>query len=51
MKVLLVNLGQEDFTIQRGMRIAQTVIAPVMQVNVCVIDPDQKEDLQSETES
>jgi dUTP pyrophosphatase len=26
--VLLINLGQEDFTITRGMRIAQMVIAP-----------------------
>lgn len=33
-KVLLVNLGQEDFTIERGMRIAQMVIAPVVQVTV-----------------
>ncbi|WP_404978442.1 MULTISPECIES: hypothetical protein [unclassified Bartonella] len=32
--VLLINCGQEDFTIERGMRIAQTVIAPVLQVNV-----------------
>ena len=27
-KVLLINLGQEPFTIERGMRIAQMVIAP-----------------------
>ncbi|WP_375622905.1 MULTISPECIES: dUTP diphosphatase [unclassified Bartonella] len=40
-KVLLINLGQEDFSIQRGMRIAQTVIAPVSQVNVCAIEPEQ----------
>lgn len=26
-KVILINLGQEDFTIERGMRIAQMVIA------------------------
>ena len=26
--VILINLGQEDFTIERGMRIAQMVIAP-----------------------
>jgi dUTP pyrophosphatase len=26
--VLLINLGQEDFVIERGMRIAQMVIAP-----------------------
>jgi dUTP pyrophosphatase len=29
--VILMNLGQEDFTITRGMRIAQMVIAPVAQ--------------------
>ncbi len=28
-KVILVNLGEEDFTIRRGDRIAQLVIAPV----------------------
>ncbi|WP_199565875.1 dUTP diphosphatase [Ensifer sp. M14] len=33
-KVLLVNLGEEDFVIERGMRIAQMVIAPVTQVSV-----------------
>ncbi|MGV1831369.1 dUTP diphosphatase [Agrobacterium vitis] len=33
-KVLLINLGDEDFTITRGMRIAQMVIAPVTQVQV-----------------
>ena len=33
-KVILANLGQEDFTIERGMRIAQMVIAPVTQVTV-----------------
>lgn len=30
-KVILVNLGDEAFTIERGMRIAQMVIAPVTQ--------------------
>lgn len=30
-KVILVNLGPEDFTIRRGDRIAQLVIAPVVQ--------------------
>jgi dUTP pyrophosphatase len=30
-KVILVNLGEEDFTIRRGDRIAQLVIAPVVQ--------------------
>ncbi|MGV2122017.1 dUTP diphosphatase [Agrobacterium vitis] len=33
-KVLLINLGDEDFTITRGMRIAQMVIAPVTQAQV-----------------
>jgi len=32
-KVILINLGQEDFAIMRGMRIAQLVIAPVVQVS------------------
>lgn len=31
-KVLLINLGQENFVISRGMRIAQLIIAPVAQV-------------------
>jgi dUTP pyrophosphatase len=31
-KVLLVNLGDEPVTITRGMRIAQMVVAPVIQV-------------------
>ncbi|MGB3502058.1 MAG: dUTP diphosphatase [Mesorhizobium sp.] len=31
-KVLLVNLGEEEFVISRGMRIAQMVVAPVVQV-------------------
>jgi dUTP pyrophosphatase len=31
-QVVLVNLGREAFTIERGMRIAQLVIAPVLQV-------------------
>ncbi|OHV73145.1 deoxyuridine 5'-triphosphate nucleotidohydrolase [Ensifer sp. LCM 4579] len=33
-KVLLVNLGGEDFLVERGMRIAQMVIAPVIQAIV-----------------
>lgn len=33
-KVLLVNLGEEDFVIERGMRIAQLVFAPVLQARV-----------------
>lgn len=30
-KVLLVNLGDDDFYVERGMRIAQIVFAPVVQ--------------------
>jgi len=33
-KVLLINLGDEEFLIERGRRIAQMVIAPVTQVRV-----------------
>ncbi|WP_332065741.1 dUTP diphosphatase [Bartonella sp. CB189] len=40
-KVLLINLGQEDFLIERGMRIAQTIIVPVIQVNICTIEPEE----------
>ncbi|WP_455479246.1 dUTP diphosphatase [Bartonella sp. B23] len=50
-KVLLINLGQEDFSIQRGMRIAQMIIAPVIQVNVCAIEQNQNENTKSNAES
>ncbi|MFU0505146.1 dUTP diphosphatase [Pseudaminobacter sp. NGMCC 1.201702] len=33
-KVLLINLGDEDFTVTRGMRVAQIVFAPVAQLRV-----------------
>ncbi|EJM99584.1 dUTP diphosphatase [Phyllobacterium sp. YR531] len=33
-KVILVNLGEDDFYVERGMRIAQVVLAPVVQLNV-----------------
>lgn len=32
-KVILINLGEEDFTIRRGDRIAQLVVAPVIQAS------------------
>ncbi|MEZ5757764.1 MAG: dUTP diphosphatase [Emcibacteraceae bacterium] len=32
-KVILINLGQEDFIIKRNMRIAQMIIAPVTQIS------------------
>ena len=32
-KVILINHGDEDFVITRGMRIAQMVIAPVTQIS------------------
>ncbi|MCZ2203679.1 dUTP diphosphatase [Bartonella sp. A05] len=41
-KVILINLGQETFSIQRGMRIAQTIIAPVIQVDICTIETAQE---------
>ena len=33
-KVLLVNLGDEDFSVTRGMRVAQLVIAPVIRATI-----------------
>ncbi|UJW75806.1 dUTP diphosphatase [Rhizobium sp. SL42] len=36
-KVLLINLGDEDFAITRDMRIAQMVIAPVTQARVAEV--------------
>jgi dUTP pyrophosphatase len=37
-KVILANLGSEDFIITRGMRIAQLVIAPVIRVEIVEIE-------------
>ena len=34
-QVILVNFGQESFTVTRGMRIAQLIIAPTVQVTIC----------------
>ena len=33
-KILLINLGAEPFTVEPGMRVAQLVIAPVLRVNI-----------------
>lgn len=33
-KVILINLGDDDFYIERGMRIAQVILAPVVQLDV-----------------
>jgi dUTP pyrophosphatase len=33
-QVILVNLGQDPFTVTRGMRIAQLIIAPTVQVTI-----------------
>ena len=37
-KVILINLGHEDFTINRGERIAQMVIAPVTRAEWSKVD-------------
>jgi dUTP pyrophosphatase len=38
LKVLLVNLGPADFTVQPGDRIAQLVVAPVVRVRIDAVD-------------
>jgi dUTP pyrophosphatase len=37
-KVILINLGDDAFEIERGMRIAQMVIAPVIQASFTEVD-------------
>lgn len=37
-KVILINLGGEPFTIERGSRIAQLVIAPVLQAKLVEVE-------------
>jgi len=36
-KVLLINLGSEDFVITRGMRIAQLIVAAVIQAELQIV--------------
>lgn len=37
-KIALINLGSEEFVIQRGDRIAQLVVAPVIRARVELVD-------------
>ena len=37
-KVILVNLGADPFTVRRGDRVAQLVVAPVSRVQIVVVD-------------
>jgi dUTP pyrophosphatase len=37
-KVILINLGEASFTVSRGMRIAQMVVAPVIQASLLLVD-------------
>ena len=37
-KVILINLGEASFTVSRGMRIAQMVVAPVIQASLFLVD-------------
>ncbi len=37
-KILLANLGREPFVIERGMRVAQLVVAHTVPVEVCEVD-------------
>jgi len=45
-KIILINLGQDDFIVSRGMRIAQMVIAPVTKAELIV----QAQPLNDDTE-
>ena len=38
LKVIIINLGTDDFVIKRGMRIAQLIIAPVVQAKLILVD-------------
>ena len=41
-KVILINLGQETFTVEKGLRIAQMVVCPIVQAQLKEVD-DLKE--------
>lgn len=36
--IILINLGDEDFVITKGMRIAQMIIAPYIQAKMTLVD-------------
>lgn len=38
LRIALINLGREPFTIEHGMRIAQLVISPVAQAEIAVVE-------------
>lgn len=37
-KIIIINLGEENFIISRGLRIAQAVVAPVIQAKIVEIN-------------
>jgi len=37
-KVILINLGKDEFIIEKGLRIAQMVVSPVIQVELQEVD-------------
>jgi dUTP diphosphatase len=37
LRIILVNLGQQSFTIKRGIRIAQLVVSATVQASICVV--------------
>lgn len=38
LKIILINLGDKDFVVNNGDRIAQIIVAPVVQGNFLVVD-------------
>lgn len=37
LRIIIVNLGQQSFTIKRGLRIAQLVVSATVQASICVV--------------